>query len=159
MMPRRRLAHTAFDLNFERDDKTGCGIRSEILHRGSDPILPAAVAGHRYRGKTGTNGNLGLSDGQAHLAMCQIATETSLPCRFVAVRRASENEPAQQDPAWVEALRASADSYSAVSELLDGDSKILSQRFDDRSIDVLFIDDVDAGEVIQSKLASLCTNV
>ena len=106
--------------------------------------------------KPGLMVTLGLGDGQAHLAMCQIATETSLPCRFVAVRRASENEPAQQDPAWVEALRASADSYSAVSELLDGDSKILSQRFDDRSIDVLFIDDVDAGEVIQSELASFC---
>ncbi|PYK42498.1 MAG: hypothetical protein DME46_10420, partial [Verrucomicrobia bacterium] len=97
---------------------------------------------------------LGLGDGQAHLAMCQIATESSLPCRFVAVRRAGENEPAQEDPAWMEALRASADSYSAVSELLDGDSKILAQRFDDHSIDVLFIDDVDAGEVVQSELVA-----
>jgi glycosyltransferase involved in cell wall biosynthesis/GT2 family glycosyltransferase len=96
----------------------------------------------------------GFSDGQVHLAMCQIATENSLSCRIVAVRRAADNESAEQDPTWTHGLNASANSYSAVSELLDGDSENLARRFDDHSIDVLLIDDTDAGEVIQRELAS-----
>jgi hypothetical protein len=57
--------------------------------------------------KPGLTVTVGLGDGQAHLAMCQIATENSLPCRFVAVRRGGEDEPAQQGLRIVWAPQAS----------------------------------------------------
>src|SRR5438045_4029116 len=94
--------------------------------------------------------SVGLGDGQAHLAMCQMAAENSLSCRMVALRRKREGEPAEQDPAWVEASKA--DSYRGLSELLDGEVKTLAQQFEDAAIDVLLIDDEDAGRVIESEL-------
>src|SRR5438045_2447871 len=73
--------------------------------------------------------SVGLGDGQAHLAMCQMAADNSLSCRMVALRRKREGERAEQDPAWIEASKA--DSSRQVSELLDGEVKDLVERFED----------------------------
>lgn len=94
--------------------------------------------------------SVGLGDGQAHLAMCQMAAENSLSCRIVTLRRKREGERAEQDPAWIEASKDN--SYRHVSELLDGEVKTLAQHFEDAAIDVLFIDDEDTGTVIESEL-------
>src|SRR5947207_6793228 len=58
---------------------------------------------------------VGLGDGQAYLAMCQVATENSLSCRLVAIRRKRNGERAEQDPAWIEV--SNANCYRELSEL------------------------------------------
>src|SRR4029453_8459233 len=131
-----RLAHNAFDLNCEAMRK-----RAAIVAE-FDPKFYTAGPTRFYLPllqdivtleKPELIVTFGFSDGQVHLAMCQIATENSLSCRIVAVRRAADNESAEQGPTWTHGLNASANSYSAVSKLLDGDSEILARRFDDHS--------------------------
>lgn len=97
---------------------------------------------------------VGLGDGQSHLAMCQAAVENSLPCRIVGVRRTLKNEAEEDDPGWTKTSELSANSYSGISELLEGDLEAVLQKFGDRSIDVLLIDDTDVGTVIQNELAA-----
>src|SRR5207248_6396049 len=87
-----RLAHNAFDLDCEGDEQKSsdrCGIRSEILHRGSDPILLAAIAGHRYRGKARTDGNAraGRRAGASRNVSDRDRKFTTLPVRSGEARR------------------------------------------------------------------------
>jgi GT2 family glycosyltransferase/glycosyltransferase involved in cell wall biosynthesis len=95
---------------------------------------------------------LGLGDAQAHLAFCQAVAEQNLSSRCVAVRRAQADESAIDDPAWQCAERATAEFFATISRLIEADSLKAAVEFTDGSIDVLLIDDVDAGETLQQEL-------
>src|SRR5437660_9650626 len=92
---------------------------------------------------------LGLSDAQAHLTFCQTAAQQNISSRCAAIRRATVDEDAADDPGWQRAQKATAEFFPTISQLIDGGS---TTEFSDGSVNVLLIDDVDSAETIRHEL-------
>src|SRR5207302_8739307 len=125
--------------NFEPKFYTGGGMRFYL------PLLHDIVALE----KPALIVTLGLGDAQAHLTFCQTAAQQSISSRCAAVRRATVDEDAADDPGWQRARRATAELFPAISHLIDGGS---TTEFSDRSVNVSLIDDVDSAETIRREL-------
>jgi GT2 family glycosyltransferase/glycosyltransferase involved in cell wall biosynthesis len=95
---------------------------------------------------------LGLGDAQAHLAFCQAVAERNLSSRCVAIRRPRVDESANDDSAWELAQKATAKFFPTLSQLIESDAVKAAADFADASIEVLLIDDVDAGETVRQEL-------
>src|SRR5437899_3606145 len=92
---------------------------------------------------------LGLGDAQAHLTFCQTAAQQNIASRCAAIRRATVDENAADDPGWQRAQKATAEFFPTISQLIDGGS---TTEFSDGSVNVLLIDDVDSAETIRHEL-------
>ena len=92
---------------------------------------------------------LGLGDAQAHLTFCQTAAQQNISSRCAAIRRATVDEDAADDPGWQRAEKATAEFFPTISQLIDGGS---TTEFSDGSVNVLLIDDVDSAETIRREL-------
>ena len=94
---------------------------------------------------------LGLGDAQAHLAFCQTAAQQNISSRCVAIRRAVVDENVAEDSGWERAQKATAEFFPAISRLID-EGPAATAEFADGSVNVLLIDDVDLGNVLQHEL-------
>jgi len=92
---------------------------------------------------------LGLGDAQAHLTFCQTAAQHNISSSCAAIRRATLDEDAADDPGWQRAQKATAEFFPTISQLIDGGS---TTEFSDGSVNVLLIDDVDSAETIRREL-------
>ncbi len=95
---------------------------------------------------------VGLGDAQAHFIFCQTVAEKRIPSRCLAIRREQKEESGSDDPAWLFVQSTTANLYSDISELLAADPIIAAQSVADRSVDLLLIDDVDAGEAFRHEI-------
>lgn len=92
---------------------------------------------------------LGLSDGEAHFAFCQTAKEETLQARCVAFRRPVEDEHPEDDPEWLEATLFAEENFSQISDLRWADPIDAAADFPDGSVDLLLLDDLDAGDQVR----------
>jgi len=91
----------------------------------------------------------GLGDAQAHLTFCQTAAQHNISSSCAAIRRATLDEDAADDPGWQRAQKATAEFFPTISQLIDGGS---TTEFADGSVNVLLIDDVDSAETVRREL-------
>ena len=125
--------------NFEPKLYTGGGMRFYL------PLLHDIVASE----KPALIVTLGLGDAQAHLTFCQTAAQHNISSSCAAIRRATLDEDAADDPGWQRAQKATAEFFPTISQLIDGGS---TMEFSDGSVNVLLIDDVDSAETIRREL-------
>src|SRR5439155_4508035 len=92
---------------------------------------------------------LGLGDAQSYLTFCQTAAQHNISSSCAAIRRATLDEDAADDPGWQRAQKATAEFFPTISQLIDGGS---TTEFSDGSVYVLLIDDVDSAETIRREL-------
>ena len=122
--------------NFEPKLYTSGGMRFYL------PLLHDIVASE----KPALIVTLGLGDAQAHLTFCQTAAQHNISSSCAAIRRATLDEDAADDPGWQRAQKATAEFFPTISQLIDGGS---TTEFSDGSVNVLLIDDVDSAETIR----------
>ena len=125
--------------NFEPKFYTGGGMRFYL------PLLHDIIASE----KPALIVTLGLGDAQAHLTFCQTAAQHNISSSCAAIRRATLDEDAADDPGWQRAQKATAEFFPTISQLIDGGS---TTEFSDGSVNVLLIDDVDSAETIRREL-------
>ena len=125
--------------NFEPKFYTGGGMRFYL------PLLHDILASE----KPALIVTLGLGDAQAHLTFCQTAAQHNISSSCAAIRRATLDEDAADDPGWQRAQKATAEFFPTISQLIDGGS---TTEFSDGSVNVLLIDDVDSAETIRREL-------
>jgi hypothetical protein len=123
--------------NFEPKFYTGGGTRFYL------PLLHMALE------KPALVVTLGLADAQAHLSFCQTAAQQNILSRCAAIRRATVDEDAADDPSWQRAQKAAVEFFPTISQLIDGGS---TTEFSDGSVNVLLMDDVDSAETIRLEL-------
>ncbi len=127
--------------NFEPKVYTGGGMRFYL------PLLHDIVALE----KPALIVTLGLGDAQAHLTFCQTAAQQNVSSRCVAIRRAVVDENVAEDSGWERAQKATVEFFPAISRLID-EGPAATAEFADGSVNVLLIDDVDVGNVLQREL-------
>src|SRR5438874_7685916 len=125
--------------NFEPKRYTSGGMRFYL------PLLHDIVASE----KPALIVTLGLGDAQAHLTFCQTAAQHNISSSCAAIRRATLDEDAADDPGWQRAQKATAEFFPTISQLIDGGS---TTEFSNGSVNVLLIDDVDSAETIRREL-------
>lgn len=96
---------------------------------------------------------LGFGDGEAFFTFCQAATERKTDFECVAVRRGHPGESAQDDAAWRDGRAAGEEFYGDRARFFDGSGEALN-AIADGSVDILWMDDSDAGTEIRNDLSA-----
>jgi hypothetical protein len=125
--------------NFEPKLYTGGGMRFYL------PLLHDIVASE----KPALIVTFVLGGAQAHLTFCQTAAQHNISSSCAAIRRATLDEDAADDPGWQKAQKATAEFFPTISQLIDGGS---TTEFSGGSVNVLLMDDVDSVETIRLEL-------
>jgi GT2 family glycosyltransferase len=96
---------------------------------------------------------LGFGDGQACFTFCQTAREQEIDCHCAAVRREHAGEKEADDLAWHKGLEYGQEFYGDLIRFFDGSPAEAAKEFADGSVDLLLLDDCDAGSAIRSDLS------
>jgi GT2 family glycosyltransferase len=96
---------------------------------------------------------LGFGDGQACFTFCQAAREQDIDCRCAAVRREHAGEKETDDLAWLKGKDYGQEFYGDLIRFFDGSTAEAAKEFADASVDLLLLDDCDAGAAIRSDLS------
>ena len=98
--------------NFEPKLYTGGGMRFYL------PLLHDIVASENRRWIV----TFGLGGAQAHLTFARRPRNTISSSSCAAIRRATLDEDAADDPGWQRAQKATAEFFPTISQLIDGGS-------------------------------------
>ncbi|HEY2615621.1 MAG TPA: glycosyltransferase, partial [Chthoniobacterales bacterium] len=96
---------------------------------------------------------LGLGDGDACFTFCQTARDENLDCRCTAVRREHAGANETGDLAWLKARDYGEEFYGDLIRFSDHSSTEKANEFSEGSVDLLLLDDCDAGATLRSDLA------
>ena len=89
---------------------------------------------------------LGLGAGDGFFTLCQVVQEGGLTSECVGVWRGLQSS--DDDEAWRESVRYAAEHYREFARLNPNDTVSLLDDFAERKVDLLVIDDCDAGSEI-----------
>ena len=94
---------------------------------------------------------LGFGDGDAFFTFCQAAREQNIACQCAAVRREHAGESEADDSAWEKGKDYGQEFYGDFARFLSGAGQ--QGEFANGSIDILFLDDCDAGSELRADLS------
>ncbi|MEY2481743.1 MAG: hypothetical protein QOK24_271 [Verrucomicrobiota bacterium] len=97
--------------------------------------------------------SLGFGDGEGFFTFCQAAREQNLECRCLAVRRERTGENEADDLAWNQGRGYGEEFYGERARFLASSPAALIE-VPEGSVDLLLLDDCDAGREILSNLAA-----
>ena len=127
------------------------GFQPKFYHGGPArfhlPLLYDLVAGHKPKLLV----THGFGDGEAFFTFCQAAREHRIECKCITVRRRQAGEKEDDDVAWLKGKDYGDEFYGDLT-LFQSDSNGVN-KFADRSIDLLLLDDCDSGAELHADLS------
>lgn len=112
------------------------------------PLLYDLVAGKKPKLMV----TQGFGDGQAFFTFCQAVREQNIECQCVAVRRERAGEKESDDAAWLKGKTYGDEFYGDLIRFQSDSDGV--KDFADQSVDLLLVDDCDAGAALRADLST-----